>query len=124
MDKIANKLMKKDDTRDFMVDFPPDLCAGKHLIFIYTNLIGHQYVGDAKAPLIRVIDSKQRLNNGSVCELEPTHRIVFSNLDYKKFLSNTIQSFSIELRTETGQLVPFSGTGKVILTLKFKIFFE
>ena len=75
---------------------------------------------DAKAPLLQVIDSKQRLKNGSVCELEPTHRIVFSNLDYKKLLSNTIQSNSIELRTETGHLVPFSGTGKVILTLQFK----
>ena len=124
MDTIANKLMKKDDTKAFMGDFPADLCAGKHLIFIYTNIIEYQYVGDAKAPLLRVIDSKQRLKNGSVCELEPTHRIVFSNLDYKKLLSNTIQSISIELRTETGQLVPFSGTGKVILTLQFKKFGE
>ena len=76
-------------------------------------------MGDAKAPLL-VIDLKQRLKNGSVCELEPTHRIVFTNLDYKKLFSNTIQSISIELRTETGQLVPFSGTSKVTLTLKFK----
>ena len=45
-------------------------------------------------------------------------------MDYKKLLSNTIQSISIELRTETGQLVPFSGTGKVILTLQFKKFGE
>ena len=124
MDTIANKLMKKDDNKAFMGDFPADLCAGKHLIFIYTNIIEYQYVGDAKAPLLRVIDSKQRLKNGSVCELEPTHRIVFSHLDYKKLLSNTIQSISIELRTETGQLVPFSGTGKVILTLQFKKFGE
>ena len=77
MDTIANKLMKKDDSKAFMGDFPADLCAGKHLIFIYTNIIEYQYVGDAKAPLLRVIDSKQRLKNGSVCELEPTHRIVF-----------------------------------------------
>ena len=56
-------------------------------------------------------------------KLEPTHRIVFfSNLDYEKLLSNTIQSNSIELRTETGQLVPFSGTSKVILSLQFKKF--
>ena len=34
-------------------------------------------MGDPKAPLLRVIDSKQRLKNGSVCELEPTQRIVF-----------------------------------------------
>ena len=124
MDTIANKLMKKDDIKAFMGDFPADLCAGKHLIFIYTNIFEYQYVGDAKAPLLRVIDSKQRLKNGSVCELEPTHRIVFSNLDYKKLLSNKIQSISIELRTEKGQLVPFSGTGKVILTLQFKKFGE
>ena len=77
---------------------------------------------DAEAPLFRVIDSKQRLKNRSVCELEPAHRNVFSNLDYKKLLSNTIQSISDELRTETGQLFPFSGTGKVILTLQFKMF--
>ena len=77
-------------------------------------------MGDEKAPLLRVIDLKQRLKNGSVCELEPTHRIVFTNLDYKKLFSNTIQSISIELRTETGQLVPFSRTGKVTLTLQFK----
>ena len=79
-------------------------------------------MGDAKAPFLRVIDSKQRLKNGSVCEVEPTHRIVFSNLDYKKLVTNTIQSISIELRTETGDLVPFSGTGQLLLTLQFKKF--
>ena len=100
--------MKSDETKLLFGEFPADLCAGKHLIFIYTNVIRYQYVGDAKAPLLRVIDSKQRLKNSSVCELEPTHRFVFfSNLDYKKQLSNSIQSISIELRTETGQLVPF-----------------
>ena len=88
---ISNKLMKSDETKAYYREIPVDLCAGKHLIFIYTNIIEYQYVGDAKAPLLRVIDSKQRPKNGSVCELEPTHRIVFSNLDYKKLLSNTIQ---------------------------------
>ena len=125
MDTIANKLLQKDDTKAFMGDFPADLCAGKHFKLIYTNMIDYQYVADAKAHLLRIIDSKQRLKIGSVCELEPTHRIVFfSNLDYKKLLSNTIQSISIELRTETGQLVPFSGTCKVILTLQFNKFGE
>ena len=84
----------------------------QYLILIYTNIIEYQYVGDVKAPLLRVIGSNQRPKNGSVCELEPTHRIVFTNLDCKKLLTNTFQSISIELRTETGQLVPFSGTGK------------
>ena len=120
MNPTANLIMKSDDTRAYYGEFPADLCAGKHLVFIYTNIIEYQYVGDVKAPLLRVIDSKQRLKNGSVCELEPTNRKVFTNLDYKKLLTNTIQSISIELRTESGQLIPFSGTGKVILTLQFK----
>ena len=83
----SNKLMKSDEKKVYFREFPADLCAGKHLIFIYTNIIQYQYVGDAKAPLLFVIDSKQRLKNGSACELEPAHRIVFfSKLDYKKLL--------------------------------------
>ena len=122
MNTTSDKLMKSDDIKAYYGELPADLLAGKHLIFVYANIIEYQYVGDAKAPLLRVIDSKQRLKNGSVCEVEPTHRIVFSNLDYKKLLTNTIQSIPIELRTETGDLVPFSGTGKVLLTLQFKKF--
>ena len=114
--------MKSDDTRAYYGEFPDDLCARKHLIFIYTNIIVYQYVGDVKTPLLCVIDLKQRLKNGSVCELEPTHRIVFANSDYRKLLTNTIQSISIKLRTKTRKLVPFAGTGKVILTLQFKKF--
>ena len=72
----SNKLMKSDETKAYFGEFP-DLCTGKHLIFIYTNIFEYQYVGDAKATLLRVINSNQRLKNGSVCELDPTHRIVF-----------------------------------------------
>ena len=118
----ADELMKSDETKAYYGELPADLLAGKHLIFVYANIIEYQYVGDAKAPLLRVIDSKQSLENGSVCEVAPTHRKVFSNLDYKKLLTNTIQSISIELRTETGDLAPFSGTGRILLTLQFKKF--
>ena len=89
MNPNENRLMKNDDTKAYYVQFPANLCAGKHLIFIYTNIIEYQYAGDTKAPLLRVIDSKQRLKNGSVCELEPTHRIILessmtSRKDYLK----------------------------------------
>ena len=59
------------------------MSAGKELIFLYDNIIQHQYAGDTKAPLLRVIDSKQWLKNGNPCEIEPTHRKVFSNSEYK-----------------------------------------
>ena len=114
--------MTEEDLEPYKGDYPFDLLAGKQLIFVYTDIVEYQYVGDTKAPLIRVIDSKQRLKNGSPCEIEPTHRIVSSNLEYKKLLSKNFQSIGVQLRTETGRLVPFTGTGKVILALSFKKF--
>ena len=67
------------------------------MIFVYSNKIEYQHIGDTKAPLIRVIDSKQRLKNGNLCEIEPTHRIVFSILEYKKVLSNNFQCIEVQL---------------------------
>ena len=118
-----NLLMKDDDeTKAYVAHYPFDILAGKQLIFVYTDIIEYQYVGDTKAPLIRVIDSKQRLKNGSFCAIEPTHRIVFASLEYKKLITKNFQSICVQLRTEAGVLVPFTGTGKVIMTLSFKKF--
>ena len=102
--------------------FPYDLSSGTSLIFVYIAIIQYQTVGDAKAPLLRVIDSNRRIKNGSACSIEPNHRKNFTNLDYKKLFTSSVQSISVQLRTETGRLVPFAGTGKVVLTLKFKRF--
>ena len=76
--------MKSNDLKAYYGKFPTDRCAGRRLIFTQTNIIEYQYFGDTKVPLLRAIDSKQHLKNGGVCELEPTHRIVFRNLDYMK----------------------------------------
>ena len=80
-------------------------------------------MGDTKASLLRVIDTNRRVKNGYVCTIEPNHRKVFNNLDYKKLLVNNIQSIAVNLRTETGRLVPFAGGGeRVVLTLMFQKF--
>ena len=89
MNTTADKLMNSDDTNAYYGKLPADLMAGKHLIFVYANITEYQYVGDAKAPLLRVIDSKQRLKNGSMCEVAPTHRIVFFKLRLQKAIDNT-----------------------------------
>ena len=88
----SNKLMESDETKAYYGEFPADLCAGKHLIFIYTNIIEYHYVG-AKAPLLRVIDSQQRLKNGGVCELEPTESSFFK-YDSINFLRVTYRNRS------------------------------
>ena len=85
------------------------------------DIIHYQIVGDTKAPLFRVIDTNRRVKNGYACSVEPNHRKVFSNLDYKKLLVNNIQSIVVNLRTGTSRLVPFAGGGgNVVLILKFQ----
>ena len=122
IDSFDNLALGDGEAKDFVADYPFDLLAGKHLIIVYSNIIEYQHIGDTKAPLIRIIDSKQRLKNGSLCEIEPTHRKFFSNLEYKNLLSNNFQCIEVQLTTETGKFVPFTGTGKVILTLNFQNF--
>ena len=110
-------------SQNFISEYPVDISAGTQMMFIYLDIIHYQIVGDTKAPLLRVIDTNRRVKNGYVCSIEPNHRKVFSNLDYKKLLVNNIQSIAVNLRTETGRLVPFAGGGeKVVLTLKFQKF--
>ena len=122
MNKVVDANLDSKKLQSFKSDYASDLSAGSQLMFVYVDIIGYQVLGDTKAPLLRVIDTNRRLKNGSICAIEPTHRKVFCKLDYKKLFSTTIQSISVQLRTETGKLVPFLGTGKVILSLKFKKF--
>ena len=68
-------------------DYPFDLSAGIELMFIYLDIIDYQHVEHSKAPLLRIIDTKRRLKNGNFGIVEPSNRIVLSNLDYKKLLT-------------------------------------
>ena len=55
-------------------NFPNDLSSGISLIFVYIDIIQYRTVGDAKAPLLRVIDSNRRIKNGSACSIESNLR--------------------------------------------------
>ena len=105
-------------------NFPIDITAGTHSMLVYTDIINYQYVGDTKAPVLRIIDCGRRLKNGSttLTTVSTLTKKSFSILEYKKLLKSTIDSIKIELRTDIGSLIPFVGTGKVFLTLNFKKF--
>ena len=90
----------------------------------YLDIIHYQIVGDTKEPILRVLDTNRRVKNGYACTIEPNHRKVFSNLVFKKLLVNNISIISVNLRRETGELVPFAGGGKVVLALKFQTFLQ
>ena len=46
----SNRLMKSDETAAYYGELPIDLCSGKHLIFIYTNIIEHSTLVIQKPP--------------------------------------------------------------------------
>lgn len=101
-------------------DYPADITAGKSLIFVYINIIEYQHVADTKAPLLRVLNHSARVKNGVVQHLDTQSSSNFKELEYKPLLSSNIQTIKVELRSEDGSLVPFMGTGRTTLTLKFK----
>ena len=103
-----------------LANFPVDITCGSKLIFVYIDIIEHQHVGDSRAPVLKIIESERRLRNGSLITVTPVHHKTFTNLDYKHLLSNNIQNIKIELRNETGKLLPFTGIGKVVVSLKFQ----
>ena len=55
MNPNADRFMKSDDTKAYYGEFLADLCAGKHLIFIYTNIIECQYVVTLRLPLCQLL---------------------------------------------------------------------
>ena len=119
LDTFEKLTMADDEDKISAGDYPFLLSAGKQPIFIYVNIIEYQDVGYAKAPLIRVIDSIQRLKNGSPCEIEPTRKIAFSKLEYKKLLSKNFQSIEIQLRKETPTISSIRWNRKSYFDIKF-----
>ena len=110
-------------TTTIIGDYAVDMTHGCSYIFIYVDFIKHQVVGDTNAPILNIIDTERRVKNGAVFTTTPIITKSFTGeLYYKDLLKTYIQSVKVELRTETGLLVPFVGTGKTIITLKFRKF--
>ena len=96
--------------------FPVDVTYGSQLIIVYIDFTEYQHDGDSRAPVIRIMESERRLRNGILKTVTPVHHKTFTNLDYKRLISNNIESIKVEPRNETGKLVPFTGA----VSLKFQ----
>ena len=65
-------------SQNLISDYPVDISAGTQMMFTFLDIIRYQ------ASMLRVIDTNRRVKNGYTCSIEPNHREVFNNLDYKK----------------------------------------
>ena len=91
--------------------FPTDLSAGCSTIFLYCDLVRNEILGDSRTALLRAVPLTERSTTGK--HQQQNYR-TFDNLQWR------IESVSVSLRNETGQLVPFLSRGRTNLTLHFR----
>ena len=80
-------------------------------IYIYTDIIDDENVGDALVPLLRAIDV--------IGDKGETVNELFQRVYYKHVNRNNIQSIEIQLNSSTGDPIKF-GAGNVICVLHFR----
>ena len=115
--------------------YPTDFNAGCHTILIYCDLVQNGILGDCQTALLRAIlptfhhqnqpyDSESSSTTVSVnhqpAAFTSLHYQTLTNLQWKRIVKTTVQSISISLRNETGQLVPFLSRDRTNVTLQFR----
>ena len=82
-----------------------------HTLFVYSDLVEHQIVGNVRAPLLRTVTVKEKHGRDVSLIYEQPHY-----LPVNKKLFDTIE---INIRDATGRKVPFQ-RGRVVVKLHFK----
>ena len=80
-------------------------------VYIYTNIVEDQIVGNQLVPLLRTISLEGKSG-------EYVHKI-FDSPHYLNLATDTIQHIEVKLATDLGSLINFQ-TGKVIVKLHFR----
>ena len=88
-----------------------DIFDGNHYIFVYSNVLEHRIMASKMVPLLRILP---------VSVTGDLHNVqTFQNLHYFKARKQVFTSVEIDLRSLTGEKIPFQ-RGQIILTLHFK----
>ncbi len=93
--------------------YPVDIHRGFYTFYVYSDLVSSQYVGDALAPLLRTVDVDHTEIGGMVCR-------TYNSPHYIPVKSKEIETIKIDIRQDTGDLVPFE-SGGVICKLHFRL---
>ena len=97
--------------------FPTDLSGGCNKIFLYCDLMQNGILEHKRTALLRTIPLTERSTTGN--HQQQNYRR-FINLQWLCIVKSRIESASVSLQKETGQLVPFLSRGWTNLTLHFR----
>ena len=102
-----NNILKAD-----IVQKQPYLSIGyPQQVFVYSDLIQPQYVGDTKAPLLRIV-AMTDTNHGKV------QTVTFQNVHYFPLAKLSFDTIEILLKDHAGRNLPFA-SGTLTVTLHF-----
>jgi hypothetical protein len=100
------------DSDTYTSDSYTDIERGMTALFVYTNIIKPQIVGDVSVPLLRAVPIKEKQSHALRAE-EFRHPMYFPTIHE---VTDLIQ---ILIKRDNGEAVPFK-SGKVIATLHFR----
>ena len=109
-DKSSVKLTSSDDP-PIEAAFSANLLAGINHIYIYCDVVESVAVGNTVAPLLRIIEARK--SKGGVLHTD------FNPPRYLPVQKKNFDTIEIDIRTDTGALVPFEH-GKVYCVLHFR----
>ena len=92
-------------------DLSCDLQAGIHALYVYCDLLQFTYVGDIKAPLLRVVNS-----GGEAGDVVTRY---YERPRYIPLQKKNFDSIQIIIRDDLGEKIQFEN-GKVLVTLHFR----
>ena len=104
-----SKLIRKDTYGTF----PVDIHRGFYTLYVYTDIVSTQYVGDTLAPLLRTVEVDHTNVGGMVCK-------TFNSPHYVPVKLRDIETLRIDLRLDSGKLLPFE-SGQVICKVHFRL---
>lgn len=94
-----------------IASYYPDLRAGFESLYVYSNIIDNQFVGDVQVPLLRIV-------NVTGNRLDIVDRI-YDNPHYCNVLQKDIETIEMYLKNDFGEPISFE-FGKVVIKLHFK----
>ncbi|MCP4473330.1 MAG: hypothetical protein GY821_01905 [Gammaproteobacteria bacterium] len=97
--------------REIIATNPPNFDDSLASMYVYTDIIESQFVGDVLVPLLKIVPV-QNSADGVVC-------VEYPNIHYVNVLHRKFDSVEMGIKTDTGVLFPFI-SGKLIVKLHFR----
>ena len=102
---------------EYVAPHPPQTKFGVRCLYVYASICAPIQVGDVRVPLLRSIWLPNKKENSDSLEI---HNINLKHPMYLPINSVSINSIEINIRSDSGALVPFSKSSITSITLHFK----